>query len=72
MLIDDVSAHFGSQGKAAKALGVVPSAPSKWRVNGKHVPVNVALLAEKLSKGKLKFDKEYYQAELLAKHKAKG
>lgn len=69
MLVADVVKHFGSKIKVAQALGLVQSAPSKW---GEHVPVNVALLVESLSDGKLVFDKEHYQNELLEKHKAKN
>lgn len=67
----DVINHFGGDGhgamsRTAKKFGRSKSAASKWLLHD-HVPVDIALMADKLSGGVLQFDKEHYQAELLKK-----
>lgn len=75
MLIEDVVNYFGNGSMQAtcKVFKLNKSSAHAWKRigNGKLVPVNIALLAEKLSGGKLKFDKAPYQAELLEKFNAK-
>ena len=72
MKVTDVIRHFGGEpergavARTAKVFNRNPSAVSKWLLT-EHVPVDVALIADKLSGGVLQFDKEHYQAELLKK-----
>lgn len=67
----DVVKHFGGEGpgamcRTAEAFGRSKSAASKWLLK-EHVPADIALMADKLSGGVLKFDKEHYQSELIKK-----
>lgn len=71
MKVADVIKHFGGDGpgamsRTAETFGRSKSAASKWLLHD-HVPVDIALMADKLSGGVLKFDKEHYQNELAKK-----
>lgn len=72
MKVKDVINFFGGGdergaiNRTAKAFNKNPSAVSKWLLK-ENVPVDIALKADALSKGVLKFDKKVYQAELLKK-----
>lgn len=75
MLIEDVVNYFGNGSMQAtcRVLKLNKSSAHAWgRIgDGVHVPVKIALLAEELSGGKLKFDKAPYQADLLEKFNSK-
>jgi len=73
MLIKDIVQHFGNGSMQAtcKVFKMNKSSAHAWQRFGEHAPVKIALLAEKLSGGKLKFDKETYQAIELEKFNAK-
>ena len=71
MLVKDVIEFFGGSDKgcirkAADAFKVDPSTVTKWKLK-ELLPVECALKAEVLSKGKLKFDKKPYLDELRGK-----
>lgn len=75
MKTKEVIDKFGGEGpgamsRTAKAFGRSKSAASKWLLK-EHVPVDVALMADILSDGELPFDKEHYQAELIAELRKK-
>lgn len=54
----DLVSHFKTSTAAAKALGVSKSTVSQWKVS---VPWQYALLAEKLTKGAIKYTPEAYE-----------
>lgn len=64
---NDDSGRYGTRNCAA-ALGVVPEAVTMW---GAVVPVNKALMLDAITGGKLKFDKKFYQAELMKNQKGR-
>ena len=71
MLVKDVIEFFGGEGrgsiqKTADAFELHGSAITKWKLK-ELLPVECALKAEVLSKGKLKFDKKPYLEELREK-----
>ena len=49
--------YFGTATAAAKALGVSKSTVSLWK---KIIPWQYALLAEKATRGELKYDESHY------------
>ncbi|WP_278401533.1 Cro/CI family transcriptional regulator [Hafnia paralvei] len=53
----DVTAHFGSGIKTAEALGVSKSTVSLWK---DVIPWKYALLVEKVTEGRLKYDPALY------------
>lgn len=55
---NDVIAHFGSQIKVARALGITKSAVNQWP---EIVPLKSALRAQAASKGVLPVDMSLYQ-----------
>lgn len=71
MLKKDVIEYFGGCGNGgvvatAKALGINRAAVSQF---GDVIPVNQALILDKITGGKLRFDKKLYQAEALKNYK---
>ena len=57
MLKPDVVRFFGTNANTARALGLTRGAITNWPAR---VPLGSALLAEKVSGGKLKFDPAAY------------
>lgn len=60
MTYDDVIKHFGTQTKAADALGLSQPSVSEWQQRG--IPFLRQLHIEKLTKGKLKADTKAVKA----------
>lgn len=58
---EKVIAYFGSQVKAAKALGISPAAIAQWK--GKAIPPRRAIQIEALSQGKIKASDLILQSE---------
>lgn len=59
MTYDELIDYFGSQGKAAHALGL--SQPSVWAWKESGVPPLRQIQAEELSRGKIKADPDVYE-----------
>lgn len=53
-----VISHFGGVVATAKALGVTSQAVSQW---GDLIPKGQALMAERISNKRLKFDEDMYE-----------
>jgi DNA-binding transcriptional regulator YdaS (Cro superfamily) len=56
----DVIQHFGSQTKAALALGVTKSAVSQW---GEIIPEGMAYKIQVITRGKLRVDPALYEKD---------
>jgi DNA-binding transcriptional regulator YdaS (Cro superfamily) len=73
MKLSVIVAHFGvSQNETARLLGFEPSYFAQCNRKSEIVPVHVALIADAISGGELKFDKWVYQQHFLAKQEAKS
>lgn len=68
MKISDVKTHFGNMSKACKAIGLVRSAPLKWKEDT--VPAKHAISFFLVSDGQLDLGLDDYRAGLTKPRKA--